>query len=87
LEVTLEEAADMDSDLVSRMGDLLRTEPPREGTRLRGWVMLAEWVTPEGERHFERFGEPSSNSTQLKGYLHGGIYRMVTTGFDERRSA
>ena len=77
----------MDSDLESRIGDLLRAEPPVAGTQLRGWVMLAEWVTPEGERHLERFGEPSSNSTLLKGYLHGGLYRMVTTGFDERRSA
>jgi hypothetical protein len=87
LEVAIEEASVMDSDLVSRMGDLLRAEPPVERAQLRGWVMLAEWLTPEGERRFERFGEPSSNSTQLKGYLHGGLYRMVTTGFDERRSA
>ncbi len=70
--------------LRSRIGRLLRAEPPVAGSRLEGWVALAEWTTPEGERRFELLGEPDEPRTQLKGYLHGGLYRMVTSGFDER---
>jgi hypothetical protein len=76
----------MNSDLVAQVGNSLFADPPVQGARLQGWALLAEWLTPEGERRFELFGQPS-NSTQMKGYLHGGLYRMATTGFDERRSA
>jgi hypothetical protein len=79
--------AAMASDLTSKIDASVRDEPPVEGATLVGWVALLEWVTPEGERVFERLGEPARNGTQLKGYLHGGLYRMATTGFDERRTA
>ena len=77
----------MTNTLGSRIGRLLTAEPPVAGARLDGWVALVEWTTPEGERRFELLGEPVGPSTQLKGYLHGGLYRMVTSGFDERRTA
>jgi hypothetical protein len=81
-----EEAA-MASDVTSGIDLSVRDQPPVEGATLVGWVALVEWVTRDGERVFERFGEPSRNTTQLKGYLHGGLYRMATIGFDERRTA
>ena len=77
----------MTTAIGSGIGELLKGEPPVEGARLDGWVALVEWTTLEGERLFELLGEPEEPTTQLKGYLHGGLYRMVTSGFDERRTA
>jgi hypothetical protein len=77
----------MATDIGTHIERSIRTRPPEEGAELVGWVTLVEWRTPDGERRVERYGEPAANPTQLKGYLHGALYRSVTTGFDERRSA
>jgi len=77
----------MPADIAARIDRAIRTRPPEDGSELVGWVAVVEWRTPDGERHLERFGEPVRNGTQLKGYLHGALYRSVTSGFDERRSA
>jgi hypothetical protein len=75
----------MPADIAAGIDRTIRTRPPQDGSELVGWVAVVEWRTPDGERRFERFGEPVGNRTQLKGYLHGALYRSATTGFDERQ--
>lgn len=45
---------------------------------LKGWVMIAEWVTPENERWLSRVsGDPNGNDCatwQIQGYLHNALH-------------
>ena len=56
---------------------VLRSEPPMEGATLSGWVALAEWLTPSGERRLVLMGKPEASLLQMKSYLHSGLLNMV----------
>jgi hypothetical protein len=56
---------------------VLRSDPPMEGAILNGWVALAGWLTPAGERMLVLMGKPEASLLQMKSYIHSGLLNMV----------
>ncbi len=56
---------------------MLRAEPPTDGATLNGWVALAEWLTPAGERMLVLMGKPEASLLRMKSYMHSGLLNMV----------
>ena len=61
----------------SEIDALLRAEPPAAGATLSGWVALAEWTKPDGDRMLVLMGKPDASLLQMKSYLHAGLLNMV----------
>jgi hypothetical protein len=57
-----------------QIGDSVSLIPPKAGLVLGGWVLMAEWVEPDGQRLLSRLVSDSSSAWQVKGYLHEGLY-------------
>lgn len=63
----------------ARINEASDEENPIEDAMLLGWVVMAEWMDPEGHRWLSRLsglagGDRSAPDWQLKGYLHTGLY-------------
>jgi hypothetical protein len=52
----------------------LGTVAPRAGVTLGGWVVMAEWVEPDGQKFLTRLVAQGTSPWQVKGYLHEGLY-------------
>lgn len=54
-----------------------------EGAHLMGWVLVAEWMAPTGNRWLAQFNGTSTGETcpawQRQGYLHNALFE----GFEE----
>ena len=51
---------------------------PDDGALVVGWVVLCEWVAPDGERWLTKLTNPNCTIWQQQGYLHNGL----NTGWD-----
>ena len=58
-----------------------------EGARLSGWVALAEWMTPSGERMLVLMGKPQASLLQMKSYMHSGLLNLVWNVYGEPDAA
>jgi hypothetical protein len=47
--------------------------PPKEDVLLVGWVVMAEWMEPDGQRFISRMLGDGSTPWQAKGYLYEGL--------------
>jgi hypothetical protein len=47
--------------------------PPKEDVLLVGWVVMAEWMEPGGDRFISRLLADGSTPWQAKGYLYEGL--------------
>ena len=47
--------------------------PPKPEVTLVGWVLMAEWAEPSGDRFLSRMLSGSTTPWQVKGYLHEGL--------------
>ena len=56
------------------IGDALETVVPRNGVTLGGWVVMAEWVEPDGQKFLTRLVAQRTSPWQVKGYLHEGLF-------------
>jgi hypothetical protein len=64
---------------------VLRSEPPVDGASLSGWVALAEWTKPDGERMLVLLGKPEAGLLQMKSYLHSGLLNMVWSLYEPKQ--
>jgi hypothetical protein len=56
------------------IGDCVSLVPPKPGLMLDGWVLMAEWKEPDGQRVLSRLVSDKSSAWHIKGYLHEGLY-------------
>ena len=47
--------------------------PPNANVILTGWVVMAEWAEPSGDRFISRMLSDGSTPWQAKGYLFEGL--------------
>ena len=47
--------------------------PPKSDSRLVGWVLVAEWAEPSGDKFLSRMLCEDGTPWQVKGYLHEGL--------------
>lgn len=47
---------------------------PLEGSLLVGWVLIAEWLHPDGTQLLSRFGSENLTQWQRQGYLHNALH-------------
>ncbi len=52
----------------------LGTVLPRDGVSLGGWVVMAEWLEPDGQKFLTRLVAEGTSPWQVKGYLHEGLH-------------
>ena len=52
----------------------IQGEGPFPEARLVGWVVIAEWVTPDGEKKLARLSSEDASHWQLSGYLHEALF-------------
>lgn len=45
-----------------------------KGAMLVGWVVVAEWMTPDGERWLTKFNARDTTRWQVQGYMHNTLY-------------
>jgi hypothetical protein len=57
----------------------LGTVVPRTGVTLGGWVVMAEWVEPDGQKFLTRLVSDGTSPWQVKGYLHEGLFSRWPT--------
>ncbi len=60
-----------------RVDDVVRTRPPAPDAALRGWVLLADWSTGEGQDLVTVMGSPDAHIVFLKGIVHEGLYDIA----------
>jgi hypothetical protein len=41
---------------------------------LTGWVVVCEWMDPQGERWLSKFASEGSTQWQIQGFMHHGLY-------------
>lgn len=49
-----------------------------EGSLLTGWVVVAEFMDPNGEKWLTRLSHPGSSVWTTDGLLHYGLHKMGT---------
>jgi hypothetical protein len=63
----------MGSTEQTQINDTLAVMPPKDGVLLVGWVVMAEWIEPGGDRFISRLLCDGSTPWQAKGYLFEGL--------------
>lgn len=48
--------------------------PPKPGLVLGSWVLMGEWIEPDGQKLLARLVSDKSAAWQVKGFLHEGLY-------------
>ena len=48
--------------------------PGNEGRVLTGWIIVSEWMDPDGERWLGRMHSATTPAWTAKGFLHEGLY-------------
>jgi hypothetical protein len=56
------------------ISDCVAVVPPKAGLALGGWVLMAEWVEPDGQKLLTRLASGRTSAWQVKGLLHEGLY-------------
>ena len=56
------------------MDQVIGAIPPRDEVMLVGWVVVAEWMEPSGDRFVSRLLSSGSSPWQAKGYLYEGLH-------------
>jgi hypothetical protein len=56
------------------INDCVAVVPPKPALTLGGWVLMAEWIEPDGQRLLTRLVSDKSSAWQVKGFLHEGLY-------------
>lgn len=56
------------------ISDCVAVVPPKAGVALGGWVLMAEWIEPDGQKLLTRLVSGKSSAWQIKGLLHEGLY-------------
>jgi hypothetical protein len=57
-----------------RMWDSISASPPQDDLKLVGYVVMAEWQEPDGQRVLTRLVGDHAPAWVAKGYLHEGLY-------------
>jgi hypothetical protein len=52
----------------------INATPPQEDVKLVGYVVMAEWQEPDGQRVLTRLVGDHAPAWVAKGYLHEGLY-------------
>ena len=54
-----------------------------EGSVLAGWVTIAEWISPDGERWISSMANEGSAQWQTAGYLHYALQNFGPSPEDD----
>lgn len=62
------------SEAQSTIHDSIQAKTPFEGAELVGWTIIAEWMTPDGEKKLARLNSKDASEWQVSGYLHEALF-------------
>lgn len=65
-----------------QLGEAIQSSSPGPGWYCAGWVIVAEWVPPEGERVLSRIQSPDLTSWARTGYLNEALAEDEWDGRD-----
>jgi hypothetical protein len=58
----------------SSIHQAIQAQSPFEGAQLVGWMIVAEWVTPDEEKKLARLNSQDASQWQVSGYLHEALF-------------
>jgi hypothetical protein len=52
----------------------IEAQAPFPDAALTGWIVIAEWLTPDGEKKLARLNSEDASHWQVSGYLHDALF-------------